>query len=476
MFRAKSLLALSAVLLSAAPLLAGVRPNPLFSDHMVLQRGVAVPVWGAAEDGESVTVEFQGQTQKTQAKDGKWMVRLDPLEAAGPATMTISGKNKLTIKDVLVGEVWVCSGQSNMQWSVAQSADPQKTIAASANERLRLLTVPRQATPEKQETAEVRWVVCGPETVKDFSAVGYAFGKELEAKLGVPVGLINTSYGGTPAEAWTSRETLEADPAYRELLAACAAMPANSPHRASGLFNAMIHPLLPYAIRGAIWYQGESNASRAEQYKTLFPAMIQDWRKAWGQGDFPFLFVQLAPFQAIVQEPAESDWAELREAQRLTLKKVAKTGMAVITDLGDEKDIHPKAKAPVGKRLALAALGIAYGQPVVSSGPEFESMRVESGKAILKFKNAEGGLVSKGGPPAGFTIAGADGKFVNAQAEIEGDEVVVWSPKVAEPVAVRYGWANYPVVNLWNKQGLPASPFKTDDFPWLTKGRTAPGR
>jgi sialate O-acetylesterase len=235
------------------------------------------------------------------------------------------------------------------------------------------------------------------------------------------------------------------------------------------LYNGMIAPLVPYAIRGAIWYQGESNAGRAFQYVRLFPIMIQDWRFAWDEGAFPFLFVQLAPWQKIEKEPQESAWAELREAQLLTALKGPNTGMAVITDVGDEKDIHPRQKEPVGARLALAARAIAYGQKIEFSGPIFDHMTAEGSKAVLTFQHVGGGLVAKGGPLTGFTICGPDKKFVNAQAEIQGDKVVVWSPHVDQPVAVRYGWANYPVVNLWNTDGLPASPFRSDDFPMITQ-------
>lgn len=474
-----------------------VRLANLFSDHAVLQRRMPVPIWGTAANGEKVTVTLAGQTATTETKNGRWMVRLEPLEAGGPHELVVTASNTLRVADVLIGEVWVCSGQSNMQWSVAQSADPEKTIAQSANPRIRLLTVPRQAAPAPLNEVSAHWELCGPKTVADFTAVGYAFGKALEAKLGVAVGLINTSYGGTPAEAWTSRGTLEANPELAGLIAATASLPPNNPNRASGLFNAMIHPLLPYAIRGAIWYQGESNADRAYQYKTLFPAMITDWRKAWGEGDFPFFFVQLAPFMKIVAEPGDSAWAELREAQRLTARDLPNTAMAVITDLGDEKDIHPKQKAPVGQRLALAARAIAYGEtesvdttvrrkkrgkarvesravPITYAGPDFDSLRVDGSRAIVRFKNVDGGLVAKGGKLTGFTIAGADRKFHNAEATIEGDEVVVQSPAVTAPVAVRYGWANYPVVNLWNQAGLPATPFRSDDFPWTTAPKTTP--
>ena len=429
------------------------------------RQGAKVPVWGTANDGEKVTVKLQGQDVSTTAKDGKWRVELAPLKAGGPFELTIAGENTVTLKNILVGEVWIASGQSNMQWSVKQVGEPEQTIAGSANPEIRLFTVPRQGKPQPQSDVSGAWSECDPKTVPDFSAVAYFFGRDLQKQLKVPVGLISTNVGGTPAEAWTSRKALEANPALKSLVVDPA---SNKPKDTSGLYNAMIHPLVPYAIRGAIWYQGESNADRAYEYRTLFPAMISDWRAAWGQGDFPFLLVQLAPFTAIVREPGESNWAELREAQLLATQVLPNVAMAVITDLGEERDIHPKRKAPVAARLALAARAVAYAEPVEFAGPAYYQQKVDGNRIVLEFKHVGGGLVAKDGPLAGFTIAGADRKFVLAQAEIKGDTVIVSSPEVKEPLAVRFGWWNFPVVNLWNKAGLPASPFRTDDFPLTT--------
>lgn len=448
--------------------LAAVTPNPLFSDNAVLQQGQKVPVWGTAVDGEEVTVRFQDQTKTAKAAGGKWRVDLDPLKAGGPFELTISAGNTVTAKNVMVGEVWVASGQSNMQWPVKLSADPDKTAADSANSQLRLLTVPRVASDNPLDSVNVSWTESSPQSVPEFSAVAYHFGRLLQQKLNVPVGLINTSYGGTPAEAWTSRAALEAVPQLKGLLSQ-APTGTSAPQRPTGLYNAMIHPLLPYAIKGAIWYQGESNAGRAWEYQTLFPTMIRNWRHDWGQGDFPFMFVQLAPFHKKVAEPGDSQWAELREAQRLTLAE-PNTAMAVITDIGDEVDIHPKQKQPVGERMALSALALAYGQQVIHSGPALAGVDFRGSEAVIKWNHVGGGLVAQGGDQLeGFTIAGKDQKFHKATAKIEGDTVVVSSPEVAEPVAVRYGWADFPVVNLANREGLLASPFRSDAFPLTTQ-------
>jgi sialate O-acetylesterase len=578
--------------------------------------------------------------------------------------MTISGKNTVTIKNILVGEVWVCSGQSNMQMAVTQSANAQQEIAEADYPDIRLFTVERKVADQPQSNCVGSWVKCSPQTVGDFSAVAYFFGRELHKELNVPVGLIHTSWGGTPAEAWTSARVLRTLADYKGVIEEIEQMRANpepfqkkyeqqllewqkkidlsepdgkgctdvnyddsgweqmelpnlweqagladfdglvwfrkeidvpqlwvgkelilelgpiddmditwvngtrvggietpghwqtarkykiastvikpgrnviavrvldtgggggicgsaeqmklklaeatiglagrwrykkgydlksmppqprppllvnNPNAPTSLYNAMIAPLIPYGIQGAIWYQGESNASRAYQYRRLFPAMIQNWRQDWKQGDFSFLFVQLANFMAANPEPSESEWAELREAQTMTLA-LPNTGMAVIIDIGEANDIHPKNKQDVGKRLALWALAKTYGKELVYSGPIYKSMKIER-RAIVRadvtdyecvialfFDHVGSGLVAKGGEPLkGFAIAGADRKFVWADAKIaDGNVIVVSSDKVSEPIAVRYAWANNPVCNLYNKEGLPATPFRTDDWPGLT--------
>ncbi len=442
--------------------LAEVKPHGLFSDNMLLQREIPINVWGTAANDEKVTVAINDQTVSTVAKDGKWLVQLKPLTAGGPTTLTITGSNTIELKNVLIGDVWICSGQSNMEMTLNNCATGPADVKQSTNAKLRLYNVPRHGKPEPQDDVVGTWSECNPQTTPNFSGVAYYFGRALQAKLDVPIGLINTNVGGTPAEAWTSQQALEAEPATAVYLK----------RRHSDLYNAMIHPLQNYGIRGAIWYQGESNAGEAYLYRKLFPTMITNWRAAWKQGDFPFLFVQLAPYEKIVDAPGPSRWAELREAQLLTAQNLPKTGMAVITDVGDEKDIHPKRKQPAGERLALAARAIAYGEKIEYSGPVYQSMSVDGANAVIKFTHLGQGLKSEGDQLTGFTIAGEDKAFHNARAKIEGDTVVVSSPDVAKPVAVRYGWNQYPVVNLWNKDGLPATPFRTDDFLGVTQPKT----
>jgi len=490
---------ITALLATAVPVArAEVRLNSLFSDGAVLQQGKPVPVWGTARDGEQVTVKFQDQEISTTAKDGRWRVRLKPLKAGGPYTLSVTGKdNTLTIGNVLVGEVWLCSGQSNMAFALSRASGADEAIAGAKDSQLRLYTVPRAATDKPLDDAPGSWTESSPDTAAKFSAVAWFFGQDLRRALKVPVGLIHSSVGGTPAEAWTSRGGLEADPELKQILerhaeslrnydpttaqekrkkavaahkkAVARAKAAGQPvprapraaedprvnqRRPCGLYNGMIAPLVPYALAGVIWYQGEANSGRAAEYRRLFPAMIRDWRQAWGQGDFPFLFVQIAPHQNMTPE--------IREAQLLNWQKVPRTGMAVITDIGNETDIHPKQKEPVGYRLALAARAIAYGEKITYSGPVYEKMKVEGNRAILSFSHTGSGLVAKDGQLKGFTIAGADGNFVPASAEIVGNTVAVSAASVQRPVAVRYGWANTPDVNLFNKEGLPATPFRTD--------------
>ncbi len=466
----KLIIACLILILVTSAAYAVILPAGIFSDNAVLQQGVRVPVWGYADNGERVTVSFQGQTVSCVAKDGKWMVRLAPLKPGGPFKMDISGSSSQTMElsNILVGEVWVCSGQSNMQFPLSSASNSLEAINSSENPKIRLYTVPMSASYTPVNDLRSRWMECNPQDVTNFSAVGYFFGRSLQKNLNVPVGLINTSWGGTIAEAWTSPAGLAKLKDYSAWVADENAKKADGPNHPSVLYNAMISPMIPYAIKGAIWYQGESNAGQAYKYRKLFPTMIQSWRDAWGEGNFPFLFVQLAPFMAIKDEPQESAWAELREAQLLTTKTCPNTAMAVITDVGDPNDIHPKKKEPVGDRLAIAARGIVYHQKIEYSGPIYKSMKINGNSVELSFDHIGSGLEAKDGDLKGFAIAGADKKFVFAQAKIDGDKVIVSSPQVPNPTAVRYGWADCPVVNLYNKEGLPASPFRTDDFPMVT--------
>jgi sialate O-acetylesterase len=486
----------------AAEALAEVKLPKLISDNMVLQQGRKVRIWGTAAPGEKVTVAFRDQKLSAAAADGQWETYLEPLKAGGPDELTVSGSNTIVLKNVLVGEVWVCSGQSNMWWPVGNSLNARQEIAAAQYPMIRLFTVPMVVAGRPQRDVDGQWAPVSPQSVEKFSAVGYFFGRDLYKALGVPVGLIHSSWGGSPAETWMARPTLDSLPEAKSFLHDQEQALAKYPQQVeefkrqyddwiravakaeaegklipsaprvpddprtgfwpAGLYNAMIAPLVPYAIRGAIWYQGESNSPRAREYRKVFPAMIQDWRQAWGEGDFPFLFVQLANW--IVPDP-KPNWPELREAQLMTLS-LPKTGMAVAVDIGDPADIHPKNKQEVGRRLALAAEAIAYGRNVVYSGPIYESMVVEGGKVRLRFKHTDGGLLAKGAASLkGFELAGEDRKFVPAEAAIDGKTIVVRSGQVASPVAVRYAWADNPTCNLYNKAGMPASPFRTDDWP-----------
>ena len=620
--------------------------HPLFSDHVVLQRDVPVPVWGWAEPGQRVKVDLAGQSVETTADDkGKWLAKLGPYPAGGPHVLAVGGPKSVEVKDILVGDVWICSGQSNMEWPLIGVTHAKEEIAAAKYPRIRLFTVPKTIALEPTTTVDASWEVCTPETATQFSAVGYFFGRELQRELGVPIGLIDSSWGGTVAEAWASAKAIDSMNDFKRALAQVQAdradegkppvkldqamaawwkkndpgssdqpgwsdpkfdatgwkamkLPGNweqrglpdfdgiawfrkeielpeswdgkvltlslgaiddrdttfvngvevghmnrwdakrvykvpagvakagrnviavrvldtaglggfageskelkltligdekaepiplagdwsykdsaplanistppeatgsNPNRVTVLYNGMIAPLKPFPIKGAIWYQGESNASRAAQYRRLLPTMIRDWRDAFEVGDFPFYIVQLANFMEVRKEPVNSQWAELREAQYLTTRALPNVGLALAIDIGEVKDIHPRNKQDVGRRLALNALANAYGKDVESSGPVFKAKEVKGGAITLTFDHLGGGLVAKGGDKLeGFAIAGEDGKFAWADAVIEGDTVVVSSPKVEKPANVRYAWADNPICNLYNQAGLPAVPFRTD--------------
>jgi sialate O-acetylesterase len=448
--------AVAALLLLPSPAAAALSLHPLCTDGMVLQQKTKAYLLGTADANAAVTVTFRGKTYTGKAdQNGTFKVAMENLEAGGPFELKVAAENSdpITLKNVYVGEVWIASGQSNMEWSLGNSFEAKADIEKSANPKIRLFTVQKNRAQTPQTTVKGQWVECGPSTVGGFSAVAYYFGRDLQAALKVPVGLIHTSWGGTAAEEWTSMDVLKANPDHL----------GKHPNQCT-LYNAMIAPLIPFAIKGAIWYQGESNASRPELYKTLMPLMIKNWRDDWKQGDFPFFTVQLAPFDQgyVPGKILDHSWAHLREAQLDTSLNVKNSGMAVITDVGEAKDIHPRKKEPVGARLALCARAIAYGEPIVFSGPLYDKMQVRDGKAVLSFKHVGGGLEAKVGELKGFTMAGADNVFKPAKAEIKGDTIVVSSDEVKEPVSVRYGWAGYMEVNLFNKDGLPASPFRTD--------------
>jgi sialate O-acetylesterase len=478
---------------AAACLSADVKPHALISDNMVLQQGMENPVWGTAEPGEMVTVAVAGQTAKAAAdKTGSWMVRLSPMKAGGPHEMTVAGKNTVKISNVMVGEVWLCSGQSNMNMGVGEAMNAQEEIAKADYPNLRLFQVHDKSLPEPVKDVDGRWRPCSPQSAGEFSAAGYYFGRHLQGELNVPVGLVLSAHGASPAEAWTEAGALkacipdaverwetvvkkyEAAKAEYDRKVPAGSRPSPQPalpregswiHHPTGFWNGAIAPLVPYGMRGVIWYQGESNVPRAMEYRKLLPTMIQSWRKEWGQGDFPFLIVSVAPYLAVRNEPTESKWAELREAQWMTAENDPHSGLADTSDIGDAKSAHPMNKQEVGRRLALIALAKTYGRDVVYSGPMYASMKVEGDKVRLSFNHVHGGLVAKPEAPLkGFAVAGKDRQFVWAQAKIDGDTVVVWNDEIHEPAAVRYAWANNPVCNLFNVEGLPAVPFRTDDW------------
>jgi len=547
---------------------AEIKMPAVFGDHMVLQRDTGVPFWGWADPGEEVTVSLGSVTATTTAgQDGKWRVKLDKLPACNtPIEVNVRGKNKIVFKDVLIGDVWVCSGQSNMEFGVTGEINAVELMIKADQPEIRFFYVPMAIAPTPAKDVlkaspltghKAGWQVCTAESLAKgapwmgFSALGYQFGKNIHEATGKPVGLIGAYWGGSPAQTWTSLEALQAVPELKvyaeegvesnatlqkfldtrntELLpkwntaidqwvgANKTAMDAyltasekwvadakqamaeekplppqpkpeapKAPRLDSGknqglpggCFNAMISPLIPYAVKGAIWYQGEANARTTEEaarYRTLFATLIKDWRTRWGQGDFPFLFVQLANFIPPKSDQTDSAWAVLRESQAQTLT-LPNTGMAVTTDIGEAADIHPKDKWDVAQRLALAARHVAYGEKLAFSGPVYKGMKVEGNRIRVQFEQVDNGLTI-GVPPKhfhpgeqrsaatallGFAVAGTDGKFTWAKAKIEGDSVVVSSETVPNPVAVRYAWADSPNANLYNKAGLPASPFRAE--------------
>lgn len=490
---------LSARLSLASSAVPELTPAPLFGDHAVLQRDKPVPVWGAAGPGEKITVTFAGQSLSTTADAaGRWRVDLAPLSAsAEPRDLVIAGSSRtVTLHDILVGEVWLASGQSNMERAMRLTYDAPIDIPGSVNYPL-IRHFKTATTVADRPAASVAgaWELPGPETTAGFTAVGYYFARDLLDLLRVPVGIVNSTVGGTPVEAWTEADALRADPAYPavaarwrdgqgnattnkadydRLLARWQAAqkenrPKGSPSKVpyprpplSGLYNGMIAPLVPYALRGAIWYQGEANVGRASEYQSLFASLIAGWRHAFGQDDFPFFWVQLANHAR--NDKDGTAVAELREAQTRTLALPA-TGQAVIVDIGHANDVHPRNKRDVGRRLARLALHRVYGLDLVDSGPVFASARREGAGYRVTFTGIAGGLSAPLRALTGFELAGADRVFHPAEAKIEGDAVLVTSAEVGDPVAVRYAWRNSPAAGLFNDEGLPAVPFRTDDWP-----------
>ena len=493
---------------------ANVKLPALFSEHMVLQRDMKVPIWGWADPGEKVTVTLPNQKLSAVADEkGRWQVVAEPLVAGGTMSLIVEGKNRIHLRDVQVGDVWLCSGQSNMEWSVADAVDADLEIPTANFPNLRIITVGTEGSQSPADNFDGHWDVCTSKTIPQFSAVGYFFGREMLQAVKVPIGIIDNSWGGSACEAWIRRDLMEGNPLYADQLAtsdktvadfnkskaeaefnrkladwnrrAAAAKqrgdeeppgkpwwanPVTGQLRPANLYNGRLKPIMPFAIRGVIWYQGETNADRAYQYRETFPLMVKNWRDDWGQGDFPFYWVQLADFMNEPAEPGDSAWAELREAQTMALDKVPKSGQAVIIDLGETKSIHPKNKQDVAKRLARLALAKTYKMTVSHNSPRYQSMYKQGDTILIRLKDVNGELHTPDDKPVmGFAIAGSDRKWRWAHATIVGkNEIEVQSDKVRDPFAVRYAWADNPVCNLYDSAGLPVTPFRTDSWPGVT--------
>lgn len=503
-----------AVLTSSA--MAEVKFSTLFSDHMVLQRDMPAPVWGTADPGEEISVTFAGQTVAAKAgPDGGWKATLAALKTSkDPQTLTAKGKNEAVVSDVLVGEVWVCSGQSNMEMAVGGTTDGDlEALTFGSTPNIRFLTVRTPGTQDPVKEPDRKWLPCTAQSISGFSAVGYYFGRQLHDTLDIPIGLIDNSWGGSACEAWIRRDLMEGKEMYAPLMerwkkieaeydfakvqekfkadleawkvkdaAAKAGGPPAPPAprapqnqlagnaRPGNLYNGRSKPIMPMAMRGVIWYQGETNTGRAYQYRDMFPLMIQNWRQDWGIGDFPFYWVQLADFQPEKPVPGDSTWAELREAQTLTMKAVPNSGQAVIDDVGEGNDIHPKQKLTVGRRLARWALAKNYGINVAFQSPLYQSMEKQGNKIIVTLSDVGSGLKPKDEAVIkGFAIAGEDKQWKWAEAKVVApNKIEVSSPDVPAPVAVRYAWADNPVCNLYSSNGLPVTPFRTDDWAGVT--------
>ncbi|MGC6432019.1 MAG: sialate O-acetylesterase [Jejuia sp.] len=480
-------------------------PN-FFSDHMVLQRNHKNPIWGTASKKENITIQIAGQTHTAKAdENGKWKIYLNPLEAGGPHQLEVTGKNKIIINDVLIGEVWICSGQSNMQMTVKASNHSEVEIASANYSQIRLMNTMKIGGQIPKNNIDVEWQICSPKTVGEFSATAYFFGRRLHNTLGVPIGLISNAWGGSPIDGWIPKEVLRND-GHIELIEGFEKQIAGysdaifeqkkqeykqwldngkpgkkkwppedlrtGRNRPGNIYNELVHPFIGYGIKGIIWCQGESNAARAYQYRELFPLMINTYREKWNQGDFPFYWVQMADFHDEVNQPKGGSWAELREAQTMTLA-LPNTGEVIVTDIGESRDIHPKDKQTAANRLVRHALAKDYGFDMACDSPRFSKMEIKNGKAIITFTKIDKGLYAFDVPKiSGFAIAEADQKFVWAQAKIiSKNQVEVWADSLENPVAVRFGFEQNPVVNLYDKNGLPVTPFRTDDWVGVTEGQ-----
>ncbi|MBK1879120.1 sialate O-acetylesterase [Pelagicoccus mobilis] len=502
---------IAASFLLTIPAIADISLPNVFTDHMVIQRDQENPIWGTAEANEKIKISIGGKKVSTKAdKEGNWRTELPAFPAGGPHTITIKGSSTVSIEDVLVGEVWFCSGQSNMEWPVRLSYGAEVEATAANHPKIRFLHVPNHGTDQPQDNFEGQWEVCSPDTAPHFSAVGYYYGQTLHAALGVPIGLIDNAWGGSAAEAWVPREKLENDGRFEEMLnhwdervtnfdqvayedyvkrynewAASGfkgepmewnktVHPITGQHRPSNIYNGMVHPLSGYGIRGVIWYQGESNGDRAEQYRHLFPLMVETWRDNWGQGDFPFYWVQLADWQEEVDTPGDSGWAELREAQTLSMDVLPNSGQAVIIDIGEGRDIHPRNKKTVASRLVRWPLANIHGHDISYQSPRYSYSEINGNRIRVTLDHVSGGGLWAFDTQEikGFSIAGEDQSFVWAQAKIiDQNTIEVWSDEIELPVAVRYGWAQNPVINLFDRNGLPVTPFRTDDWPVTSTGK-----
>jgi sialate O-acetylesterase len=448
---------------------AEVKLDPLFTSGGVLQQGMRVPVFGTGTKGDPVLVTIQNQRATTTVgDDGLWRVQVGPLQAGGPYALNVTGEKLITIREMTVGEVWICAGGTNMQWTVVRSSGFGGVMSHDGNRYLSLFSAKREkGAMEPRFTNEGLWVKAGAASVGTFSAVGYFFGRSLQPHVNVPVGLISCNNFESTIESWISREALEKTPE----LASKLDKPINpfvltSP---TVLFNSMVSPILQYGVRGVIWYHGESEQDNAYVYRQALTTMIADWRKHAGRPDLPFILVQHAPYKVISKIFKESKLAELRESQLVVARQVPHTYLTVITDYGDQYDLHPALKEPVGQRIAITARGAVYGEQIEYLGPVFSTVKYSRSEATLTFDHIGGGLQANGKELTGFYICGSDHTFHEAKAEIKDNTVVVTSTQVSAPVAVRYGWADHPTGNLINKEGLPASPFRTDNFTLITQ-------